>query len=111
MIFSRPCLWYSFRLSPLKYLVVFLKKVCSVHLHFRGHVGFCRSQSDPPHSYSFHSKKASYIHFFLAVYQERYSFIHSISIAPLQVLYYSEALPKQHRYCVIVSRRGTSNCA
>jgi len=26
-----------------------------------------------------------------------YSFIHSISIAPLQVLYYSEALPTQHR--------------
>src|SRR6218665_2629909 len=39
------------------------------------------------------------------------SFFHGISIAPLQVHYYSEALPKQHEYCAGVSCRGaTSNC-
>jgi len=32
------------------------------------------------------------------------SFIQSISIAPLQVHYYTEALPTQHGYCVGVSR-------
>ena len=32
-----------------------------------------------------------------------YSFIQAISIAPLQVHYYSEALPTQHGYCVGVS--------
>jgi len=32
-------------------------------------------------------------------------------IAPLQVHYYSEALPTQHRYCVGVSRQSaTGNC-
>ena len=39
--------------------------------------------------------------------------IHSgyISIAPLQVHYYSEALPTEHGYCVGVSRRRvTDNC-
>ena len=35
-----------------------------------------------------------------------YSFIHAISIAPLQVHYYSEALPTQHGYCVGVSREA-----
>jgi len=40
-----------------------------------------------------------------------YSFIHTISIAPLQVHYYSEALPTQHGYCAGVSRRSaTGNC-
>jgi len=40
-----------------------------------------------------------------------HSFIHYISIAPLQVLYYSEALPTQHGYGVGVSRRSaTDNC-
>ena len=44
-----------------------------------------------------------------------YSFIHSfiqaISIAPLQVCYYSEALPTQHGYCAGVSRwSATVNC-
>src|SRR6218665_2622535 len=39
------------------------------------------------------------------------SFIHSISIAPLQVSYYSEVLPTQHGYCAGVSRRSaTGNC-
>ena len=33
-----------------------------------------------------------------------HSFIHSISIAPLQVHYYSEAFPTQHGYCVGVLR-------
>jgi len=33
------------------------------------------------------------------------SFIQAISIAPLQVIYCSEALPSQHGYCVRVSRR------
>jgi len=35
-----------------------------------------------------------------------YLFIQTISIAPLQVQYYSEALPKQHGYCAGVSRRS-----
>jgi len=34
-----------------------------------------------------------------------HSFIRAISIAPLQVRYYSEALPTQHRYCAGISRR------
>src|SRR6218665_401139 len=38
-------------------------------------------------------------------------FIQAISIAPLQVRYYSEVLPTQHGYCVGVSRRSASgNC-
>ena len=38
-------------------------------------------------------------------------FIQAISIALLQVHYYSEALPTQHGYCVGVSRRSaTGNC-
>ena len=39
------------------------------------------------------------------------SFIQTISIAPLKVLYYSEALPTQHGYCAGISRRSaTGNC-
>jgi len=35
----------------------------------------------------------------------------AISIAPLQVHYYSEALPTQHGYCARISRRSaTGNC-
>ena len=38
-------------------------------------------------------------------------FIQTIFIAPLQVNYYSEALPTQHRDCVGVSRQSvTGNC-
>src|SRR6218665_859932 len=40
-----------------------------------------------------------------------YSFIHSISIAPLQVRYYSDALPTQHEYCAGVSRRSATGLA
>jgi len=41
----------------------------------------------------------------------RLSFIHAISIAPLQVHNYSEALLTQHGYCVRVSRPSiTGNC-
>src|SRR6218665_619396 len=37
--------------------------------------------------------------------------IQAMSIAPLHVHYYSEALPTQHGYCVGVSRRSaTGNC-
>ena len=40
-----------------------------------------------------------------------HSFIQAISIAPLQVHYYSEALPTQDGFCVRVSRRNaTGNC-
>jgi len=40
-----------------------------------------------------------------------HSFIQAISIAPLQVHYYSEALPTQHGYCAGDSRRSaTGNC-
>jgi len=47
----------------------------------------------------------------LAKKSPRRAFIHSISIAPLQVHYYSEALLTQHGYCVRVSRRSTTgNC-
>ena len=35
-----------------------------------------------------------------------YSFILAICIAPLQVLYYSEALRQQNGYCIRVSRRS-----
>jgi len=44
----------------------------------------------------------SFIHTFI------HSFIHAISIAPLQVHYYSEALPTQHGYCVGVSPRSAT---
>jgi len=33
-----------------------------------------------------------------------HSFIQAISKLPLQVHYYSEALPIQHGYCVVISR-------
>src|SRR6218665_3332034 len=39
------------------------------------------------------------------------SFIQDIYIAPLQVHYYSEALPTQHGYCVGVSRRSAQATA
>src|SRR6218665_1124830 len=40
-----------------------------------------------------------------------HSFIQTISIAPLQVHVYSEALPTKHGYCAGVSRRSaTGNC-
>src|SRR6218665_2449893 len=35
-------------------------------------------------------------------------FILAVSIAPLQVHYYSEALPTQHGYCIGVSRRSAT---
>jgi len=39
------------------------------------------------------------------------SIIQAISIAPLHVHYYSEALPKQHGYCAGISRLSTTgNC-
>src|SRR6218665_748456 len=39
------------------------------------------------------------------------SFIDAIPIAPLQVRYYSEALPTEHEYCAGVSHRSaTGNC-
>jgi len=39
------------------------------------------------------------------------SFIQAISVAPLQVLYYSEVLPTQHGYCAEISRQSdTGNC-
>jgi len=38
----------------------------------------------------------------------RHSFIQTISIAPLQVHYYSEALPTQHGYSAGISRRSTT---
>jgi len=45
------------------------------------------------------------------IISNQYSFIQAISIARLQVHYYSEALPTQHGYCVGVSRRSaTDNC-
>src|SRR6218665_3029073 len=37
-----------------------------------------------------------------------HSFIQTISIVPLQVNYYSEALPTQHGYCAGVSHRSTT---
>jgi len=45
------------------------------------------------------------------IYVCMYSFIKVISIAPLQVLYYSEALPTQHGCCAGISRQSaTGNC-
>src|SRR6218665_2970023 len=37
-----------------------------------------------------------------------YSFIQTISIAPLQVLYYSEVLPTQHGYCAKISHQSAT---
>src|SRR6218665_2970243 len=45
------------------------------------------------------------MHLFTIIHSFIHSFILAISIAPLQVLYYSEA-PLQHRYCIGVSRRS-----
>src|SRR6218665_336697 len=40
-----------------------------------------------------------------------HSFIPAISLALFQVLYYAEALPTQHEYCAVISRRSaTGNC-
>jgi len=40
-----------------------------------------------------------------------HSFIQAISIALPQVLYYSEAIPTQQKYCAGISRRSaTGNC-
>jgi len=40
-----------------------------------------------------------------------HSFIQFIFIAPIQVHYYSEALPTEHGYCARISRRSaTGNC-
>src|SRR6218665_54464 len=48
-----------------------------------------------------YAAKGEFIHLFIQI----------ISIAPLQVHYYSEALPTQHGYCARVSRRSaTGNC-
>ena len=47
----------------------------------------------------------------LRMYVFFHSFVPAISIAPLQVLYYSEVLPTQHGYCIEVScRSATGNC-
>src|SRR6218665_2357777 len=47
---------------------------------------------------------------YTVVYAVQSAFIHlfiqAISIAPLPFNYYSEALPTQHGYCVVVSRRS-----
>ena len=37
-----------------------------------------------------------------------FKFVHSISIAPLQVCYYSQALPTQHGYCAGVSHQSAT---
>src|SRR6218665_96749 len=45
------------------------------------------------------------------LYMYSFSFIQTISISPLQVLYYSGVLPIQHGYCAGISRRNaTGNC-
>ena len=69
------------------------------------------------HNYNFHTFTASLnlpsAQHQITGYQDmlHHSFIHSISIAPFQVHYYSEVLPKQHGYCVRVSHRSaTGNC-
>src|SRR6218665_3041461 len=42
-------------------------------------------------------------------YRPTHSFIQTIYIAPLQVHFYSEALPTQHGYCAGVSRRSATH--
>ena len=47
----------------------------------------------------------------LTCWKKENSFIQAISIAPLQVHFYSEGLPTQHGYCAEVSRRSArGNC-
>jgi len=73
-------------------------EVLSILVHWLGTVfhSSCTCNNQPFHLHSFGD---AFIH----------SFIQAISIAPLQVRYYSEALLTQHGYCV--SRRSaTSNC-
>jgi len=44
-----------------------------------------------------------------ALHKQHNPFIQAISIAPLQVRYYSEALPTQHGYCPGVSHQSTTD--
>jgi len=46
----------------------------------------------------------------IRLYSFIHSFIHDIFIAPLQVHYYSEVLPTQHRYCAGISHRSATAC-
>src|SRR6218665_1267625 len=56
-------------------------------------------------------QKKPYVTMLFTIEVTIHSFIQTISIAHLQVHYYSEALPTQHRYCAGVSRRSaTGNC-
>ena len=84
---------------------------------FGSRIDYCNSlligrlRSDSPHpissqccSQTYCSPKFSYIFLF-------HSFIQAISIAPLQVHYYSETLQTQHGYCVGVSRQSTTATA
>jgi len=68
-------------------------------------------------SRSLHRMFQAKLHIQLAIIQQLmheasfHSFIQSISIVPLQVHYYSEALPTQHGYCVGVSPQSAAgNC-
>jgi len=47
----------------------------------------------------------------MSIHSFIHSFIPGISIAPLQVLYYSEASRLQHGYCIGVSRRSAQTTA
>ena len=48
------------------------------------------------------------IRFINKLVSQIHSFIQTISILSLQVLYYSEALPTQHGYCIGISRRSAT---
>ena len=58
-----------------------------------------------------HFKHWNYVVSFILLAVFIHSFIRAISIAPLKVHYYSEALPTQHGYCVGVLRQSaTGSC-
>jgi len=68
-------------------------------------------QMKKAHQVQILSSLSIYPSIYLSVCSSIYLLIKAISIAPLQVHYYSQALPTQHGYCVGVSRRSaTGNC-
>jgi len=100
---------------------VFLK--VRIFIPIASHVGYSKQKSADLDLYAWHlhvqptvfghvqahsliiSFIRSFIHSFI------HSFIETISIAPLRVHYYSDALPTEHGHCAGVSRRSaTGNC-
>ena len=86
------------------------------HIYIRTYIHTCM-HTTYMHAYMYtyihtyiHTYINTYIHTYIHTYVRTfiYLFIPAISLAPLPVHYYSEALPTQHGCCVGVSRRSTT---